>query len=91
MAEKKQDDTEKLGFEQAIGELTDIVSKIEGGQTTLQGSLDQYERGMALISRCREILQSAEKRIEKIGETPATKKDDPREEDEEETDDNELF
>ena len=59
MEEKKQDDMSKLGFEQAIGELTDIVSKIEAGQTTLQGSLEQYERGMALISRCREILQSA--------------------------------
>ena len=87
MEEKKQDDMSKLGFEQAIGELTDIVSKIEAGQTTLQGSLEQYERGMALISRCREILQSAEKRIEKIGEAAATKKNEPQKEEE----DNELF
>ena len=90
MAEKKQDDTEKLGFEQAIGELTDIVSKIEGGQTTLQGSLEQYERGMAMIDRCRDILQTAEKRIEKISEAAATKKEKTQKEDEEEAG-SELF
>jgi len=70
MAGKKQkDDITELGFEQAIKELTNIVGKIEQGQIPLQDSLQQYERGMALIKQCRTILQKAEKRIEKITES----------------------
>jgi len=67
MADKKQrNDISKLGFEEAIKELTNIVGKIEQGQIPLQDSLQQYEKGMALIKHCRTILQKAEKRIEKI-------------------------
>ncbi len=67
MAGKKQkEDVGELGFEEAIKELTNIVGKIEQGQIPLQNSLQQYERGMALIKHCRTILQKAEKRIEKI-------------------------
>ena len=61
-------DVNKLTFEQAIKELTVIVSKIEQGEISLQDSLQQYERGMALIKQCRTILQQAEKKIEKITE-----------------------
>jgi exodeoxyribonuclease VII small subunit len=69
MADKKQkNDISKLSFEEAIKELTSIVGKIEGGQIPLQDSLEQYEKGMALIKHCRAILQKAEKRIEKISE-----------------------
>ncbi len=63
-----KNDTSKLTFEQAIKELTGIVSKIEQGEITLGDSLQQYEKGMALIKQCRKILQEAEKRIEKIAE-----------------------
>ena len=65
---KNQDDISKLSFEQAIKELTGIVGKIEQGEIPLQDSLAQYEKGMALIKHCRDILQKAEKRIERISE-----------------------
>ncbi|MGD0552528.1 MAG: exodeoxyribonuclease VII small subunit [Sedimentisphaerales bacterium] len=61
-----KNDTSKLTFEQAVKELTGIVGKIEQGEITLGDSLQQYEKGMALIKQCRKILQDAEKRIEKI-------------------------
>jgi exodeoxyribonuclease VII small subunit len=69
MAEKKDkagSGIEKLTFEQSIKALTEIVSKVETGQVPLQESLDQYEKGMAVIAHCRRILQQAEKRIERI-------------------------
>ncbi len=67
MTERKQkDDVARLTFEQAIGQLKEIVNKIEQGEIPLQDSLEQYEKGMALIKHCRGILQKAEKRIEKI-------------------------
>jgi exodeoxyribonuclease VII small subunit len=65
---EKKDDISQLNFEQAIRQLGEIVQKIEQGKIPLQDSLSQYERGMALIKHCKEILQKAEKRIEKISE-----------------------
>jgi exodeoxyribonuclease VII small subunit len=65
---EKKNDIGKMAFEQAIKELTDTVGKIEQGQIPLQDSLEQYERGMALIKHCRTILKKAEQRIEKISE-----------------------
>jgi len=64
--EEVKNDVGKLTFEQAVKELTGIVGKIEQGDITLGDSLQQYEKGMALIKQCRKILQDAEKRIEKI-------------------------
>ena len=67
MADSKQkNDISKLSFEQAIKTLTEIVSRIEQGQIPLAQSLEQYEKGMALIDHCRAILARAEQRIEKI-------------------------
>ena len=66
--QKKKNDLSKLSFEESIKELTNIVGKIEQGQIPLQDSLQQYEKGMALIKHCRGILQKAEKQIEKISE-----------------------
>lgn len=69
---KNKDDLAKLTFEEAIGQLKEIVGKIEQGEIPLQDSLEQYEKGMSLIKHCRGILQKAEKRIEKISkEEPA--------------------
>ena len=62
----KNDDIGKMTFEQAIQQLKGIVDRIEQGEIPLQDSLEQYEKGMALIKHCRDILQKAEKRIEKI-------------------------
>ena len=67
-AKKKKDDLGELSFEESIKELTNIVGRIEQGQIPLQDSLEQYEKGMALIKQCRTILEKAEKRIEKISE-----------------------
>ena len=67
MTERKQkDEVGKLTFEQAIQQLKAIVDRIEQGAIPLQDSLEQYEKGMALIKHCRDILQKAQKRIEKI-------------------------
>jgi exodeoxyribonuclease VII small subunit len=67
MTERKQkDEVSRLTFEQAIQQLKGIVDRIEQGEIPLQDSLEQYEKGMALIKHCRDILQKAEKRIEKI-------------------------
>ena len=76
---QKNNGAGELSFEQAIKSLTEIVSKIETGEVALQDSLEQYEKGMALIKHCRDVLAKAEKRIEKIS-TSETKQQDTDEE-----------
>ena len=66
-----QNNISNFSFEQAIKELGGIVEKIEQGQIPLANSISQYERGMSLIKHCRDILEKAEKRIEKVGEQKA--------------------
>ncbi len=68
MAQKRNNEKEikKLSFEQTIENLTGIVDKIETGQVSLAESIEQYEKGMAMIKHCRGILLDAEKRIEQI-------------------------
>jgi exodeoxyribonuclease VII small subunit len=85
MTERKtKDDVGKLTFEQAIHQLKEIVGRIEQGEIPLQDSLEQYEKGMALIKHCRDILQKAEKRIEKISkEEPPEREKEKEEEDSE--------
>jgi len=79
---RDENDISNLSFEQAIKELTAIVAKIEQGEIPLQDSLEQYEKGMAMIKHCRGILQKAEKRIEKISKEEET--EDRRQETEDE-------
>lgn len=59
---------EKLSFEESVAKLEEIVAAIESGQIGLEESLAKYEQGMALVKRCRGILDSAEKRIEQLSE-----------------------
>jgi exodeoxyribonuclease VII small subunit len=59
-------DPEKMSFEQAIEELESIIERIEQGKIGLSGSLAEYQRGAALLKRCRGVLEVAEQQIEKL-------------------------
>ncbi|MHC4882190.1 MAG: exodeoxyribonuclease VII small subunit [Planctomycetota bacterium] len=92
MAQKRKSskkEIESLSFEQAIENLTEIVDQIETGQVPLAESLQQYEKGMAMIQHCRKILLDAEKRIEQIAENDAEDDDDLDDDDSDEADDTE--
>lgn len=65
MAQKKPQ-TPPKSFEEALGELEQILSDIEGGEVGLEESLVKYERGNFLISHCRTVLNRAEKQIEQL-------------------------
>ncbi len=92
MAEKKpKDDISKLNFEESIKRLKTIVDQIEQGEIALQDSLEQYEQGMALINHCRTILQTAEKRIEKISKEPSNRPEPTADEKTPESGDEALF
>ncbi|NLB47148.1 MAG: exodeoxyribonuclease VII small subunit [Microbacteriaceae bacterium] len=53
-----------LSYEQARDELVSVVTQLEQGGTTLEQSLQLWERGEALAARCEEWLLGARKRLE---------------------------
>ncbi len=57
---------EELGFEAALERLEDLVEQLEGGELSLESSLEAFERGVALTRRCAEQLAQAERRIETL-------------------------
>ncbi len=60
------EDIEKLGFEDALNELEQIVRSLESGDGKLDDAISSYERGAALKKHCEGKLAEAKNRIEKI-------------------------
>jgi exodeoxyribonuclease VII small subunit len=53
-------------FEAALGELEQIVSRLERGELKLEESLQLFERGVALTHQCRKSLESAELKVRQL-------------------------
>jgi exodeoxyribonuclease VII small subunit len=70
VAEKIPADIAKMGFEDALKELEDIVRALESGKGRLDDAITSYERGAALKRHCERKLAEAEARIEKITLAP---------------------
>ncbi len=57
-----------MSFEDALGELEQIVRGLEGGQQKLEDAIKAYERGAALRRHCEAKLAEAEARVAAIVE-----------------------
>ncbi len=55
---------ESLTYEQAVADLESIIDRMESGETPLEESLADYERGVGLLKRCRGLISQAEQKIE---------------------------
>ena len=66
-------DTENLNFEEAFGELEEVVQQLEAGDLTLDQSMALFERGVALAARCNAQLDAAELRVRQLA--PAESED----------------
>lgn len=53
-------------YEELIDELKEIVYQIEDEKTSLEESIDLYERGTTLIKLCEKRLTEAELRISQL-------------------------
>ena len=60
MAKKKS----TAPFEDALKELETLVEKMERGDLSLEESLKDFERGVALTRQCQQALQEAEQKVE---------------------------
>ena len=56
----------KMSFEEALGELEEIVRQIESGEVDLDSAIQAYERGAALKKHCDTKLREAEEKVSKI-------------------------
>lgn len=56
--------TAEFDFEKALAELEALVEKMEQGDLTLEESLRQFERGVALTRACQKALQDAEQKVQ---------------------------
>jgi exodeoxyribonuclease VII small subunit len=63
------EDIQALSYEQAFAELESIVAGLEANQKSLDESLSLYERGQALAAHCAGLLDQAELRVQRLGET----------------------
>lgn len=57
---------EELTYEEALVELEDIVSQLEGEQNQLEESIKLFERGQALAARCGVLLEAAELKVKQV-------------------------
>jgi exodeoxyribonuclease VII small subunit len=55
--------SDRLPYEKARDELTDVVKRLEAGGLTLEQSLDLWERGERLAAICEEWLEGARARL----------------------------
>ncbi len=51
-------------FENALGELESLVSKLESGDLSLDQSLKCFKRGVELTRHCQSVLDEAQKTVE---------------------------
>ena len=68
MAKSKstQKAVEELSYEEALAELEEIVTTLEGEQSQLEDAIKLFERGQALASRCGVLLEAAELKVKQV-------------------------
>ena len=53
----------KIDFEKSLAELENIISKLEANDTTLEASIELFEKGIKHITDCKTALSAAENKI----------------------------
>ena len=57
---------EELTYEEALAELEEIVSALEGEQNQLEESIKLFERGQVLAAHCGMLLEAAELKVKQV-------------------------
>ena len=62
----KKNPTLALSFEQLYSKLEATIETLEGGNLSLDETLELYEQGMELAKQCTALLDNAELRIQEL-------------------------
>jgi exodeoxyribonuclease VII small subunit len=65
-SKKTEKAVEELTYEEALAQLEEIVSALEGEQNQLEESIKLFERGQALAARCGVLLEAAELKVKQV-------------------------
>ena len=65
-SKKTEKPVEELTYEEALAELEEIVSALEGEQNQLDESIKLFERGQALAAHCATLLEAAELKVKQV-------------------------
>lgn len=65
-SKKAEKVVEELTYEEALAELEEIVSALEGEQNRLEDAIKLFERGQALAARCSVLLETAELKVRQV-------------------------
>lgn len=65
-SKKHEKAVEELSYEEALAELEEIVSVLEGEQNPLEESIKLFERGQVLAARCGALLEAAELKVKQV-------------------------
>jgi exodeoxyribonuclease VII small subunit len=66
MAKKSQKPAQEMSYEEAYQELRQLVENLESEELALEISLELFERGQDLASRCNELLEHAELKLKQL-------------------------
>lgn len=58
--------TKSPDFEKLLAELDKIVARMEQGEQSLEHTMQDFERGMALATACQKSLDEAQQRVDKL-------------------------
>ena len=65
-SKKVEKAVEELTYEEALAELEEIVTALEGEQNRLEEAIKLFERGQALAARCGVLLEAAELKVRQV-------------------------
>ena len=65
-SKKSTKKTDTLDFEASMLELESLVERMEQGEQSLEDSLKDFERGIALTRSCQKSLQETEQKIQQL-------------------------
>lgn len=57
-------------FEQSLERIREIVTELEGGDVSLEESIQQFREGSTLIDHARKLIADAELRVKVLNELP---------------------
>lgn len=66
----KDTETPGLCFEDGMGQLEQVVARLESGELPLEEALRTFETGVGLVRTLNELLTAAEQRVEILTRAP---------------------
>ncbi|WP_026655169.1 MULTISPECIES: exodeoxyribonuclease VII small subunit [Butyrivibrio] len=65
-AKKEQKEKNNISVEEAFSKIEEKIQALEKDDISLDDSFKEYQEGMTLIKQCHEMIESVEKKVQKI-------------------------